>query len=380
MSEETMKMVFIRRSPNGHDGGLIPLNEIWNIHWDCITGGIAGQLPYMFLMGLISYETACESDVKFSGEHHYENGIKVCIIRKYTPKDTWKCLVERYGPSPEWGARKGRTPCTTRILQILEEMPEHYMQRKELRNRLSSEFYSAQSFCSGIKKMRSDRRIYTEGSNNSPYQLIGLPVPELPLKGLNVCVEYRCKQTGPLSCDATKTSFVYETEACSRAEGQLTMSVAQKIQARLETLGAKVVCQIMSEGATARFDYTQAESSIPIDMHVRICADASDDVSLCGITVYVPDVYGDTGENRVAGEYVLNAVTAAAGAKSNGVGVIAMGYKFVYCPTLQVSLGYMSNPDEAVLMETEEYQQKLAQGICEGLVQYLTEGVKKKRR
>lgn len=36
-------------------------------------------------------------------------------------------------------------------------------------------------------------------------------------------------------------------------------------------------------------------------------------------------------------------------------------------------MGFMGNPDEDALMETEEYQQKLAQGICNEIVQYFSE-------
>ena len=225
--------------------------------------------------------------------------------------------------------------------------------------------------------MCSDRRIYTEGSNNSPYQLIGLPVPELPLKGLIVRVDYKCEMTGALSCDVTKSPFAGETEVCSCAEEQLSMSVAQKLQALLEKRGAKVaIPQIMCEGSVAESCHTLMKSSIPTDMCVRISADVFDDVSLCGITVYVPDSYYDTGKSRAAGEYVLNATTAATGAQGNGVKVYANWKRsqFAYRPTLQVSVGYMSNPDEDALIETEDYQQNLAQGMCDGIVQYFTAG------
>lgn len=40
-------------------------------------------------------------------------------------------------------------------------------------------------------------------------------------------------------------------------------------------------------------------------------------------------------------------------------------------PTVMVECGFLSNPDEAALLETEEYQQKVAFAIFGGLEQYL---------
>ena len=33
-------------------------------------------------------------------------------------------------------------------------------------------------------------------------------------------------------------------------------------------------------------------------------------------------------------------------------------------------MGFLSNPDEDARMETEEYRDKLAQGICNGIIDY----------
>ena len=42
-------------------------------------------------------------------------------------------------------------------------------------------------------------------------------------------------------------------------------------------------------------------------------------------------------------------------------------------PTVMVECGFLSNPDEAALLESEEYQQKVAFTIFSGLQQYLEE-------
>lgn len=39
-------------------------------------------------------------------------------------------------------------------------------------------------------------------------------------------------------------------------------------------------------------------------------------------------------------------------------------------PTILIEMGFLSNPDEDACMETEEYRDKLAQGICNGIIDY----------
>ena len=42
-------------------------------------------------------------------------------------------------------------------------------------------------------------------------------------------------------------------------------------------------------------------------------------------------------------------------------------------PTVMVECGFLSNPDEAALLNTEEYQQKVAMTIFKGITDYLNE-------
>jgi N-acetylmuramoyl-L-alanine amidase len=43
------------------------------------------------------------------------------------------------------------------------------------------------------------------------------------------------------------------------------------------------------------------------------------------------------------------------------------------CPLVIVECGFLSNPTEAQLLITEEYQEKIAEGIFQGICTYLTE-------
>lgn len=66
------------------------------------------------------------------------------------------------------------------------------------------------------------------------------------------------------------------------------------------------------------------------------------------------------------------AVIEAAGAKNNGIVQRSdlTGFNFAEVPTILIEMGFLSNPDEDARMETEEYRDKLAQGICNGIIDY----------
>jgi len=42
-------------------------------------------------------------------------------------------------------------------------------------------------------------------------------------------------------------------------------------------------------------------------------------------------------------------------------------------PTVIVECGFLSNPEEATLLSTQEYQEKVAKAICQGVEEYLRE-------
>ena len=113
------------------------------------------------------------------------------------------------------------------------------------------------------------------------------------------------------------------------------------------------------------------------DLCIRIHADGSSDASVYGMSMLVP--YGDqlasqdiVQPSQAAGECVLNAALAATGAKNNGIVQRSdlTGFNFAEVPTILIEMGFLSNPDEDACMETEEYRDKLAQGICNGIIDY----------
>ena len=124
----------------------------------------------------ISEEVMRKTNIACTGEHkNYDRGIKVCIIRAHTEPDVVKYLYRCYGPSPEKGERAGVLSCPKRIIEILNDAPNHTMTRDELRRQLLQYGIKIDTICKNLNKMSLDGRILLDGSSYSRYQKVMLP-------------------------------------------------------------------------------------------------------------------------------------------------------------------------------------------------------------
>ena len=213
------------------------------------------------------------------------------------------------------------------------------------------------------------------------------PEPALPLEDKVICVDPGHEVTSlrvqePINpySDETKEAFVGGTTGKNQTEEQLNLSVALRLQALLADQGATVVMtRTTHESDMTSYKRALLANEVNADLCIRIHADGSTDPSVYGMSMLVP--YGDqlatqdiVEPSRIAGEYVLSATLATTGAKNNGIVQRSdlTGFNFVEVPTILIEMGFMSNPNEDALMETDSYQQKLAQGMCDGITQYFT--------
>lgn len=179
---------------------------------------------------------------------------------------------------------------------------------------------------------------------------------------------------------ATKEAFVGGTRGVNQTEEELNLLVALKLQALLEAEGATVVMtRDTHESDMTSYDRAMLANEWNADLCIRIHADGSTDASVYGMSMLVP--FGENlktqdivEQSRIAGEVILAATLETTGAKNNGVVNRSdlTGFNFAEVPTILIEMGYMTNPDEDALMETDAYQNVLAEGMCDGIISYFS--------
>ncbi|WP_261303955.1 N-acetylmuramoyl-L-alanine amidase family protein [Paenibacillus andongensis] len=111
---------------------------------------------------------------------------------------------------------------------------------------------------------------------------------------------------------------------------------------------------------------------------VRIHADGDSSPKTKGFSVLYPSastaaVKPIAAESHEAAGFILDHLKAATDTAGRGLSARSdlSGFNWSKVPVVLVELGFMTNPEEDELMSEAEYQKKLAQGIADGIEQFL---------
>jgi len=155
------------------------------------------------------------------------------------------------------------------------------------------------------------------------------------------------------------------------AEYEVNLDVAFQLRDALEELGCTVYMtreshdvDISNQGRAGMMN------ELGGDLVLRLHCDGSDTSSSTrGITMYVNEtgpIAKDSGEAAAA---ILKRMVEATGGKDRGVrrSDTYTGLNWSEVPCILVEMGFMSNPEEDMLLNSPEYQQKLVEGMVEGI-------------
>ncbi len=190
---------------------------------------------------------------------------------------------------------------------------------------------------------------------------------------------YDKEPVGPGS-DELKAKVTSGTQGVSTGleEYKLNLSVAFKLQTILEARGYEVVMVRTSHDVNiSNAERAAVANDLGADAFIRIHANGSEDPDTNGmITIcqtlgnpYNGGLYSDS--RRLSG-LVLEEMAAATGAKALYVWETdtMSGINWCQVPVTIVEMGFMSCPWEDELLSTEDYQQKIAIGIANGIDAY----------
>lgn len=165
-------------------------------------------------------------------------------------------------------------------------------------------------------------------------------------------------------------------------EYELNLQVALKLEEELKSRGYHVIMvRETNQVNISNSQRAQVANEAQADAFLRIHADGSEDESVHGaMTIcqtknnpYNADIYG---ECKSLAKYVLDGIVEETGAKSRGVWETdtMSGINWCKVPVTIVEMGYMSNPEEDQKLATENYQNKIVEGICQGIDGYFAKG------
>ena len=158
-------------------------------------------------------------------------------------------------------------------------------------------------------------------------------------------------------------------------EYELNFQIATKLQVELEARGYTVLLtRYDNETGISCSERAAIANNAGADVFLRIHADGSDSASASGamgicITPSNPYIASQYSESRRLSDCILNEYVASTGLSSRGVWETdtMTGNNWAIVPTTLLEMGLMTNPNEDSLMADEEFQNRMVQGIANGV-------------
>ena len=152
------------------------------------------------------------------------------------------------------------------------------------------------------------------------------------------------------------------------------LEISLKLREALEAQGAEVYMTRENHDVNlSNQERAKMMNALGVDLVLRIHCDGAEKRSKNGIALYCSRSNSIAEESYRAAEAILPRVCETTGAKANGIvsNDNYTGQNWSEVPCLMVECGFLSNPDEDVKLNDEDYQWKLAAGLTYGIMDYI---------
>lgn len=170
------------------------------------------------------------------------------------------------------------------------------------------------------------------------------------------------------------------TSGCSTGvmEYELNLAVSLQLRDELEARGYIVYMTRETHDVNiSNMERAQYATSVGADIAVRIHANGSENSSANGALALAPSsdnpyVSSLSSASQSLGKCILDAYCAATGMKNQGVvsSDTMTGINWSTVPVTILEMGYMTNQTDDINMEDAGYQQKMVEGIANGIDEY----------
>lgn len=161
------------------------------------------------------------------------------------------------------------------------------------------------------------------------------------------------------------------TDGYGISEKDLALEVARQVQRNFSISNVRLYLTRTEDVEVSAEERVGLAEAIRADLYIRICAGADEEnpeaygIQGCYNSEYFIPGFG----NAELADIVTKEVTIAS--SNRAVGLVAAGedsiLRSIGIPAMELSVGYLSNPQEEALLEQEIYQGKLASGILNGI-------------
>lgn len=158
----------------------------------------------------------------------------------------------------------------------------------------------------------------------------------------------------------------------------VAMSVSKKLRALLEQHNVTVI-MTKTQDAESPGNIERAEigNNNNADLAIRIHCDSADSQSVRGASMLTPAPVGYAKDistiSKTYGQIILQDLVSTAGMNNRGVVERndLTGFNWSKVPVVLIEMGFMSNKEEDQLLNDDSYQEKLAEGLCKGILESL---------
>jgi N-acetylmuramoyl-L-alanine amidase len=160
-------------------------------------------------------------------------------------------------------------------------------------------------------------------------------------------------------------------------EHEIALQVSMNLKKRLEDAGFKVVMtRTTNDVRLSNAQRASIANRAKADLFVRIHCGVSTNPSDSGVSTYYPVKNHWTSRilkrSRSAAKSIDAALTSATGASGHGAQTQAgiAGFNWSKVPSVFVEVGYLSNPVEDKLLSSPNHQDKVADGLAQGIIAF----------